>query len=144
MTTYNYQDVKRGELTAFFGFASAILFALLLTWVSGCEHGANIPIDVDPCMIEGVEECSPACEVCEDRDRFELQLRNARRSGFDHGFREGQESCFEFCGALVTCNEAQARQDGFDLGYQNGLDNAWNEIGDLCDDEDSDTDRGHR
>jgi hypothetical protein len=36
MKTYSYQDVQRGELTGFFGFALALLFALLLTWVSGC------------------------------------------------------------------------------------------------------------
>lgn len=80
--TYTYQQVKRGELTALFGFAGALLFILLLTWVGGCEHGANIPIDVDPCMIPGVEECAPECEdnthVLEGlRDELEYQRERA-------------------------------------------------------------------
>ena len=48
MKTYSSQDVKRGEVTGFFGFAASILFALLLTWVSGCGDEFGKPHDSAP------------------------------------------------------------------------------------------------
>lgn len=45
---YTNQDIKRGELTGFFGFAAAILFALLITWVSGCGDPCGFGGCVDP------------------------------------------------------------------------------------------------
>jgi len=63
---YTYSDVKRGELTGFFGFAAAIRFALLVTWVAGCgseypspepgdvpvvEISCDRPVDVPRCFV---------------------------------------------------------------------------------------------
>ena len=51
-----------------------VLAILLL----GCDHGANIPIDpIDPCMVEGVEECCPECSDCMDE--------------YNQGYSDGQD-----------------------------------------------------
>ena len=75
--TYTFEEVKRGELTGFFTFAAAILFAFLVTWVAGCG-GSNIPIGDEPtcadlvtdeCVPEVVEEfCEELPPICYTRD----------------------------------------------------------------------------
>ena len=59
--TYTFEEVKLGELTGFFGFAAAILFALLVTWVSGCGDAGNDPARTDLPVVEIV--CDSGCVV---------------------------------------------------------------------------------
>lgn len=61
--TYTYDEIKTGELTGFFGFAAALLFMLLVTWVAGCgevgtfgrpsdnKPGVEILCDVTSCTV---------------------------------------------------------------------------------------------
>jgi hypothetical protein len=55
------------------------------------------------CSIEGVEECSVACEVCLTRDRYLLQLRNERQLGYDTGFDDGYAQGFADGVDSVVC-----------------------------------------
>lgn len=64
MKTYNYQDVQRGELTGFFGFALALLFALLVTWVAGCGDAGTDGARTDLPVVEII--CGSGCTILVD------------------------------------------------------------------------------
>jgi len=59
--TYTFEEMKRGELTGFITFAFAILFALLVTWVSGCGDAGTDPARTDLPVVEIT--CGSGCIV---------------------------------------------------------------------------------
>jgi len=58
---YTFEEVKRGELVGFFAWSAAILFALLLTWVSGCGDADIAPPRTDLPVVEIT--CDTGCIV---------------------------------------------------------------------------------
>jgi hypothetical protein len=68
-----------------FAFILIAWVAIIAASLTGCEHGANIPIDIDPCLIEGVEDCAPECTSETD---ITLRTTRAYNDGYADGARE--------------------------------------------------------
>jgi hypothetical protein len=127
---YTHEDIKRGELTGFFGFAAAILFALLVTWVAGCGGGGcggglGSCIELEPeapacyvedaCIPEVVEEF---CETCITPERFTEQLDMAYNRGYRSGYATAEARCNLEAGA--RCDLVAWTCADFDDGRPNG------------------------
>ena len=66
----------------FLGFAG-----LLGLWLTGCDGAIPIDPEVDPCSIDGVEECCLDSEPCDTLPAF--------RRGYDQGWEAATKLCEE-------------------------------------------------
>lgn len=76
------------------------LLPILFVLVACNDPNGELPPG-DICSYEGVEECAPDCEVCLDRDRYELQLHNARQYGFQLGVESCEDEVVYMCKTVV-------------------------------------------